>query len=106
MLKGRPPNSCRVKDRRPGVRQRVVPAGRLPALLDWHLQWYTENDPERWIKGNDPALVQVTGGYRLTTQKKKEILVNCIHGVDIDAQAVEVTKLSLLLKVLEEKADS
>ena len=39
--------------------------------------------------------------YRLTTAKKKEILLNNIHGVDIDAQAVEVTKLSLLLKVLE-----
>jgi hypothetical protein len=41
------------------------------------------------------------GSYRLTTAKKKEILLNNIHGVDIDAQAVEVTKLSLLLKVLE-----
>ncbi len=40
-------------------------------------------------------------GYRLTTAKKKEILLNNIFGVDIDAQAVEVTKLSLLLKVLE-----
>ena len=29
---------------------------------------------------------------------------NNIHGVDIDAQAVEVTKLSLLLKVLEEES--
>ena len=36
-----------------------------------------------------------------TTSKKKEILLNNIHGVDIDPQAVEVTKLSLLLKVLE-----
>ncbi|MBP9152933.1 MAG: Eco57I restriction-modification methylase domain-containing protein, partial [Flavobacteriales bacterium] len=30
-----------------------------------------------------------------------DILLNNIYGVDIDAQAVEVTKLSLLLKVLE-----
>ncbi len=37
----------------------------------------------------------------MTTSKKKEILLNNIHGVDIDPQAVEVTKLSLLLKVLE-----
>ncbi len=40
-------------------------------------------------------------GYRLTTAEKKRILVNNIFGVDIDPQAVEVTKLSLLLKVLE-----
>ncbi len=39
--------------------------------------------------------------WRLTTSEKKRILLEHIYGVDIDAQAVEVTKLSLLLKVLE-----
>lgn len=39
--------------------------------------------------------------WRLTTEEKKRILLNNIFGVDIDHQAVEVTKLSLLLKVLE-----
>ncbi|TFH43306.1 MAG: restriction endonuclease subunit M, partial [ANME-2 cluster archaeon] len=39
--------------------------------------------------------------WRLTSDEKKRILVNNIYGVDIDQQAVEVTKLSLLLKVLE-----
>lgn len=34
-------------------------------------------------------------------KRKKRILLNNIYGVDIDHQAVEVTKLSLLLKVLE-----
>ncbi len=33
--------------------------------------------------------------------KRKRILLNNIYGVDIDPQAVEVTKLSLMLKVLE-----
>lgn len=76
--------------------------GAYQYLLDWHLQWYIGHDPEKWAKGKSPALVSASGGgYRLTTAKKKEILVNNIHGVDIDAQAVEVTKLSLLLKVLE-----
>ena len=41
------------------------------------------------------------GQWLLTTQEKKRILLNNIYGVDIDPQAVEVTKLSLLLKVLE-----
>ncbi len=41
------------------------------------------------------------GEWRLTTTEKKRILLNNIYGVDIDRQAVEVTKLSLLLKVLE-----
>ena len=39
--------------------------------------------------------------WRLTTAERKRILLNNIFGVDIDPQAVEVTKLSLLLKVLE-----
>jgi hypothetical protein len=41
------------------------------------------------------------GQWRLTIREKKRILLNNIYGVDIDPQAVEVTKLSLLLKVLE-----
>ena len=39
--------------------------------------------------------------WRLTTAEKKRILLDNLFGVDIDPQAVEVTKLSLLLKVLE-----
>jgi hypothetical protein len=47
-------------------------------------------------------LYQTSGGdWRLTTEERKRILLNNIFGVDIDSQAVEVTKLSLLLKVLE-----
>jgi type I restriction-modification system DNA methylase subunit len=40
-------------------------------------------------------------GWHLRTAERKRILLNNIYGVDIDTQAVEVTKLSLLLKVLE-----
>ena len=43
--------------------------------------------------------------WHLTTTEKKRILLNNIYGVDIDSQAVEVTKLSLLLKVLEGEND-
>ncbi len=41
------------------------------------------------------------GEWHLRTAERKRILLNNIYGVDIDTQAVEVTKLSLLLKVLE-----
>jgi len=79
--------------------------GAYQYLLDWHIKWYIENDLEKWAKGKSPAIVQASGGgWKLTTSKRKEILVNNIHGVDIDPQAVEVTKLSLLLKVLEEES--
>jgi len=76
--------------------------GAYQYLLDWHIQWYSGHEPEKWAKGKTPAIYQAQGGdYRLTTTEKKRILLNNIHGVDIDAQAVEVTKLSLSLKVLE-----
>jgi len=48
-----------------------------------------------------PVYQMTDTDWRLTTEEKKRILVNNIYGVDIDPQAVEVTKLSLLLKVLE-----
>ena len=76
--------------------------GAYQYLLDWHVNWYAENEPEKWAKGSEPKIYQALGGdWRLTTAEKKRILLDNIHGVDIDAQAVEVTKLSLLLKVLE-----
>ncbi len=76
--------------------------GAYQHLLDWHLAWYAGNDPEKWMKGKSPALCQGRGGdWRLTTSERKRILLNSVYGVDIDPQAVEVTKLSLLLKVLE-----
>jgi len=76
--------------------------GAYQTLLDWHLKWYSENDPEKHAKGRKPRVFRGPGGdWRLTTSEKKRILTNNIYGVDIDPQAVEVTKLSLLLKVLE-----
>jgi len=70
-------------------------------LLDWHRDWYVAHEPEGRAKGRNPVLVQTTGGWKLTIPERKRILLENICGVDIDPQAVEVTKLSLLLKVLE-----
>jgi hypothetical protein len=74
-------------------------------LLDWHLRFYLANDPVRWAKetrGRHPVLVHGRKGeWQLSIAERKRILLANIYGVDIDAQAVEVTKLSLLLKVLE-----
>jgi predicted type IV restriction endonuclease len=72
--------------------------GAYQLLLDWHRDWYIQDGAER----HTAEMVQVgAGSWRLTTAEKKRILLNNLYGVDIDAQAVEVTKLSLLLKVLE-----
>lgn len=72
--------------------------GAYQFLLDWHRDWYVEEGPEKHKK----QVYQGRGGqWFLTTAEKKRVLLNNIYGVDIDSQAVEVTKLSLLLKVLE-----
>ncbi|MSR58777.1 MAG: restriction endonuclease subunit M [Planctomycetaceae bacterium] len=67
-------------------------------LVDWHRDYYVAHGPSRHAK---QVYQGSRGGWRLTTAEKKRILLNNIYGVDIDPQAVEVTKLSLLLKVLE-----
>ena len=76
--------------------------GAYQFLLDWHRDEYINDSPEKWSKGKIPRVYQSQKGeWRLTTDERKRILLNNIYGVDIDHQAVEVTKLSLLLKVLE-----
>jgi len=76
--------------------------GAYQCLLDWHRDWYVKDDTTKWSTGKDPIIYQAKGDdWRLTTSERKRILLNNIYGVDIDSQAVEVTKLSLLLKVLE-----
>lgn len=69
-------------------------------LLDWHLKYYIENDTEKHIKAST-LFRDMEGNYFLSTAEKKRILLNNIYGVDIDSQAVEVTKLSLALKMME-----
>jgi type I restriction-modification system DNA methylase subunit len=56
-------------------------------------------------KAGNGKTVRVRTEWKLTTAERKRILLNNIYGVDIDTQAVEVTKLSLLLKVLEETSE-
>lgn len=75
--------------------------GAYQFLLDWHRDQYTK-ELQRWARGRNPHIYQSANGeWKLTIAERKRILLNNIYGVDIDSQAVEVTKLSLLLKVLE-----
>jgi len=71
-------------------------------LLNYHRDWYGKDGADKHRKEIFKA---ANGEWRLTTQEKKRILLNNVYGVDIDSQAVEVTKLSLLLKVLEGESD-
>jgi len=75
--------------------------GAYSYLLNYHLQYYKSN-PENIKKAlKENILYQTKNVYLLTIQEKQRILLNNIFGVDIDAQAVEVTKLSLFLKLME-----
>jgi type I restriction-modification system DNA methylase subunit len=80
--------------------------GAYQHVLDWYLKSYLAEGADKHAKGKAARLFQGVGGaWRLTTNERKRILLDHIYGVDIDAQAVEVTKLSLLLKVLEGESD-
>ena len=71
-------------------------------VLDWHRAHYVEDGPTKHcneiFRGRD-------GDWHLARGEKKHILVNNIFGVDVDPCAVELSRLSLLLKVLEAEFD-
>ncbi|MBN2129333.1 MAG: N-6 DNA methylase [Sedimentisphaerales bacterium] len=76
--------------------------GAYQTLLDWYQHYYEDHDPHKWAASKHPPICQAgSQGWKLTTAERKRILLDHIYGVDIDTQAVEVTKLSLLLRVLE-----
>lgn len=70
-------------------------------LLQKYLSAYTnKKNLDKCLK-NGLIYQSAPSTYNLTISVKQNILLNHIFGVDIDDQAVEVTKLSLLLKLLE-----
>ena len=76
--------------------------GAYQFLLDWYHTQYTASDPAALATGKKSVLRPgLAGGWSLTIAERKRILLDHIHGVDLDGQAVEVTKLNLLLKCLE-----
>lgn len=74
--------------------------GAYDYLLKWHNDYYFKNPSE----AKKAKAITATGS--LTTSIKKQILLNNIYGVDIDVNAVEVTKLSLLLKCMEGETEA
>jgi len=104
MVKGKTPEAIakmRIIDPSCGSGSFLV--GAYSYLLSWHLEYYTQNKHlKKALK--EGSIYQASGGlYKLTIEKKQEILLNSIYGVDIDEQAVEVSKLSLYLKLLEDE---
>ena len=75
--------------------------GAYKCLLNYHKDYYTKHSKSKF-KGSKEAVLTQNGELNLWI--KKHILQNNIFGVDIDANAVEVTKLSLLLKCMEDES--
>jgi adenine-specific DNA-methyltransferase len=68
-------------------------------LLQYHKDYYQRYPTKAKVDG----CVIVDGVNTLSIKQKQDILLNNIYGVDIDSQAVEVTQLSLFLKMLEDE---
>jgi SAM-dependent methyltransferase len=100
-IRGQPP--FRVLDMACGSGSFLL--GAYQCLLEHCLKWFIDHNPSVNKKAvyRDPRNARQ---WRLTIEEKKRILTAHVFGVDIDPQAVEVSKLSLLLKALEGENDA
>lgn len=71
-------------------------------LTDHYLAWYQAADRARYAGRTiyDAGQEQ----WRLTFEEKRRILLAHVRGVDIDPNAVEVARFSLLLKLIEDES--
>jgi type I restriction-modification system DNA methylase subunit len=76
--------------------------GAYQYLLDWHLNYYREHLKEARAHPMLPEIEKdARGEWKLALRTKVQILSRCLHGIDLDPQAVEITMMSLYLKALE-----
>jgi len=73
--------------------------GVYDVLLQHHGKYYNANPS----KGKRDGCVEHNGRLYLSLRQKREILLNNVFGVDIDAQAVEVAQLSLYVRLLQDE---
>ena len=70
-------------------------------LVNYYVEWYLKNDLENAVRDGKLIAFQGIDAYHLSFSIRRSILLLNIWGVDIDPLAVEVTKFSLFLKLLE-----
>ena len=71
-------------------------------LIEYHLEYLLKNPKEVSQGKFFPDLVKDDRGeWKLSIEKKRDILQNNIFGVDIDQQAINICVMSLYLKALE-----
>lgn len=75
-----------------------------PSLARAHVSALSEGSGRKGRrKKSEIAFQDRDGQWHLAPDFRAALLTHCIHGVDIDQQAVEVTVMSLYLKMLESK---
>ncbi len=74
------------------------------SLIRYHLAWYLADGAEKWAKKGFLRQRDIDGDYVLTLAEKRRILLACVYGVDLDPSAVEVTQLSLYLRLMEDES--
>ncbi|HLG34758.1 MAG TPA: TaqI-like C-terminal specificity domain-containing protein [Bacteroidia bacterium] len=98
LIKGKTPEQIsKIKIIDPACGSGSFLLGAYQSLLKYHTEYYNKKAKAAKSTKNIPI---TPDGYLITAEKKR-ILLNNIFGVDIDTQAVEVSKLSLLLKCME-----
>lgn len=65
-------------------------------IIDFLIDYYLKHSPEKLIQTG-------INSYKLPFDTKRQVLVNCLYGVDKDYNAVEACKFGLLLKLLEDE---
>lgn len=73
--------------------------GAYKYLLNYHKEYFLKNKTKKYM-GSRYEIIDESGNLALWV--RKQILINNIFGVDIDSNAIEVAKLSLLLKSFED----
>ena len=103
LIEGKTPNEIsKIKIVDPACGSGSFLIGAFQYLLDYHKDYYSDRGKPSKGKKDNP----LTPDGHLTTAEKKRILLNNIFGVDLDSNAVEVSKLSLLLKCLEGETEA
>jgi len=75
----------------------------LIGVYDYLIQYHKEFYYKYANRAQKDGCINMDGTWVLSIHQKQNILLNNVFGVDIDNQAVEVTQLSLFLKMLEDE---
>ena len=102
LIEGKPPkevSTIKVLDPACGSGSFLLRA--FERICEHHVEWFIAHPEDQ---AENLCYIDNHGNFRLTTGYKRNILTNNIFGVDIDPQAVEVTQMSLYLKILEDES--